>query len=132
MTCVTTRSWHCSEGFTRSRSRPVVEVAVVGAARAGVARDGAEGLRVIGILLGGGGAAVKLRQGEIAGYVAVGWRESYCSASATELEIGEHPAFAVCQFGYFICSCCAAAVVCDSADGAGVAACEFWEGLALC
>ena len=113
---------------SRSR-RPVVKIAVVGAARAGVARDRAVGTWVV---RANPPAGCQLWQGEIAGYVAVGWRESYCSAGATELEVGEHPAFAVGQFGYFICSCCAAAVVRDGADGTGVAASEFWEGLALC
>ena len=118
----------CSPGSSSSGRRPVIEVPVVSSAGAGVARDGAYCLRVVVV---GRSACSELRQCEVTRHIAVGWSEGNCSGGATKLEIGEHPAVVVSEFGYFIRSGGTATVVGDGTDGTGVAACEFWKGLAL-
>ena len=113
--------------FSGCRSWEVVELAVVGAARAGVARDGAVGIWCVVIVTSpapdsGAAAIIELWQREVTRHITVGWCERDCSAGAPELEVIEHPAVVVSQFGYFVGLGGAAARVGKTADSAWIRA----------
>ncbi len=72
-----------------------------------------------------------LWQHKVTPHITISWREGNWTSRGAQLKIGEHPAFVVSKFSYFVGSGGAATVVGDGTDGSVVAASEDWEGLAL-